>query len=454
MFNHRVGIALAGFTLGVSLVLWPGSAKAAATLKMSPNTGVFEVGGQFDVSLLLDTGGESVNVVSADLTFPADKLQVVNPTASTSFITVWAATPTYSNTNGTVSLQGGVPNPGIKTSAGVISTVSFRVKAPGTAAIRYSGSSRVLRNDGQGTNILETSAGADFTLKVPPPAGPVVSSPTHPDPNQWSNNPQVQWRWDPLDGAVGYSYSFDQVARVTPDDEIDTTGTSTAVTATEDGIWYFHIKAKGESWGAVTTVQVLIDRTPPAAFTPSVDRDVLTTQDSGTLTYLTTDGASGLDHYEVKQVARSEAASGLNTLFVESASPYTIPQLPAGDYEFIVRAVDRAGNTTDGQVAVTVVSGGLPFYARVPFLRNPAVANGVLIGLGILVLAAIILFLLRRFRLRSTFRHDLTMLEHDAEKKYAAYREELTELKAAKRLVDEDVRKTEIPPDSTPGQPQ
>src|SRR5689334_3080781 len=189
---------------------------AGASLSISPLAGTYEVGATVDVSFIVDTGGEAINAVQADILFPADKLQVVNPVASTSFISIWVTPPTYSNTDGTVHFQGGLPSPGIKTSGGVVSTVTFRIKSPGAAIIQFAPTSQVLRNDGQGTNILTSSGSAHFTLKNPPPAGPVVTSPTHPDSNQWYSNPQVQLSWEGTEGALGYSYTFDQTAKSTP----------------------------------------------------------------------------------------------------------------------------------------------------------------------------------------------------------------------------------------------
>lgn len=424
---------------------------ANASLKMSPNGGKFEVGGVFDVSLVLDTGGEAVNTIKAELTFPAQQLQVINPAASTSFITIWAVSPTYSNVDGTVSLQGGLPSPGIKTSSGVISTITFRVIAPGRASLRYKGSSLVLRNDGQGTNILTSTSGADFVLSIPPPAGPIVTSPTHPDLNQWYNDRQVQFSWEPVANAVGYSFIFDQNAKTNPGEVVNITQTSTQVQSTADGLWYFHIKAKTDLWGGTTHYPVKIDTTPPAAFTPKFDKGTLTPEDVGTLTFLTTDGASGIDRYEVKQVTKKSVSGTSDTLFVEANSPYLVSKLPEGEYDFIVRAIDRAGNTTAGNAGVKVVASGLPFYARVPFFRNAAVANAVILGLIILALAALVTIIVRRLRPRSTFRHDLTMLEHDAQKKYASLQAELQELQRAKTAVDQTFPPS--PPNTPSGPP-
>ena len=412
---------------------------AGASLKVTPATGSYEVGGLVDVAFLLDTGGDSVNAVQADILFPPDKLQVVNPVASTSFISIWVSPPSYSNTNGTIHFQGGLPNPGIKTSAGVISTVTFRIKAAGKALIRFAPTSKVLRNDGEGTNILTSTSTAEYTLKLPPPAGPIVSSTTHPEIDHWYSNRDVQVQWAPTDGAVGYSFSFDQNLQQVPDDVIDTTTTNAHLKATSDGIWYFHVRAKTNIWGGTTTFPVQIDSTPPAAFQPELDKDTIATSEKGTLRWLTSDAVSGIDHYEVKQINLDDTTTGVNTLFVEAASPYIISPLDKGKYQFVVRAIDRAGNSTDGTVNLAVVTGGLSLLSRLPIFGNPAVANALIIGFGVLVILGAGLLLLRRFRIRSTFDRDLAILERDAAKKSETIQRELDELRRAELVMQQQI---------------
>lgn len=448
----RSTIKLAGLLslILVTAVGWSSPTRAAgASLSVSPLAGTYQVGGTVDISFLVDTGGDAINTVQADVRFPADKLQVVNPVASTSFISIWVTTPTYSNTDGTIRFQGGLPNPGIKTSGGVISTVTFRVKAPGTATIRFAPTSQVLKNDGQGTNILTSTGSATFTLVNPPPAGPAVRSSTHPDTNQWYNNPQIQFSWDAIEGAVGYSYTFDQTAKSTPPEKSNTTQTAVSLKATADGVWYFHLRALTQSWGGTTTYSVQIDATPPAAFTPKLDASVVAVQDGTTLRFLTTDAASGIDHFEVRQVVIGRD-QGQGTLFVEATSPYVISPQPAGSYEYQVRASDRAGNTADGSVRLTVTAASLSLLSRVPLLRSPAVANGALIGLGIMATLAVGSIILRRVRIRSTFQHDLAALERDARRKASELQRELDELQQAQQSVQGLGAMTPLPPPPPP----
>jgi hypothetical protein len=141
-----------------------------ASLYFSPQTGTFSVGSTFDVSVFLNTEGNNINAVQVDLKFPPELLQVTSPAAGKSFISIWADQPYYSNQEGIVSFKGGVPSPGINTSSGLVSTITFRVKAQGKAMLSFLDSSQVLLADAKGTNVLTTAARAEYIFPLPIPA--------------------------------------------------------------------------------------------------------------------------------------------------------------------------------------------------------------------------------------------------------------------------------------------
>jgi len=149
---------------------------SGASLFLSPPSGSFVVGSTFNVSIILNTGGEAVNAIDAALSFPPDKLQVVSPSLGTSIISVWTSQPNYDNQTGVLRFQGGVPNPGINTSRGLIATIGFRVKSVGRAVIKFRDQSKVLLNDGLATDVLINTGNGVYDLILPPPAGPFVVS--------------------------------------------------------------------------------------------------------------------------------------------------------------------------------------------------------------------------------------------------------------------------------------
>jgi hypothetical protein len=443
--THRVlrVVALIALVAGIF-----GSASAltvqaadGASLLFAPTTGTFTVGSTFNVSIIVNTGGSSINAVRADITFPASKLQVVNPSAGTSFISIWVNQPAFSNTAGTISFQGGLPSPGIKTDSGVVSTITFRATAPGVAKLTFRDTSQVLANDGQGTDLLSSHGDATYALNLAAPEGPVVSSSSHPDQNAWYQNRSVNLEWEEVAGATGYSYVFDQNPRTTPPEREDANTTRTAsVTANQDGRWYFHIRAKVASWGGTSHYAVLLDGTPPAAFTPTIDPTNPEPGKRPELKFLTTDAMSGIEHYEMQLVALDNASQE-TPFFVEQVSPVRLPELSAGTYQVIVRAYDQAGNSSDGKVefkVVTPTSGST--ISRIPLLQNTYLTNLALIFTGIIVLCLLFWLLLRRRRRPIDVIHDIQRLEQETVRKESELMKTIQAARSLEQSIESQVQ--------------
>ncbi len=334
---------------------------AGASLYLSPNSGTFYVRNTFDVSIFVNTGGENVNAVQVDLKFDPKKLQIASPTAGRSFISVWISQPTYSNIEGKASFRGGIPSPGINTSAGLVSTITFRAIAPGETTITFLDSSRALLDDGKGTNILTSRGRGVYNLRIPPPEGPEVFSPTHSDQNKWYKNNNPTFSWVKEEGIETFSYSLDHDPQGVPDSIPEGDFTLISFTDLEDGIWYFHVKAKkAEVWGGTSHYLVQIDSTPPASFTPEITPFPQTSVSQPIVSFFTTDALSGLDHFEIKVIDinpdREEKGAGF---FIEVSSPYKLPALEPGKYMVVVRAFDNSGNWRDESVKLEITPKGI-----------------------------------------------------------------------------------------------
>lgn len=336
----------------------------AVTLYVGPATGTFTVGSTFTVSFYVNTASNFINAVEAKILFPADKLQVVSPSTGASFINVWAIQPSYSNTDGTMNFRGAVPSPGINTSAGLISTVTFRVKSVGNAAIRFASDSKVLLNDGLGTNVLQGSQSGVYTLILPPPSGPIVASPTHPDESRWYPSSAATLTWAGDAGAEGYSYTVSDEPVDQPDNISEGVRTAVSYKSLANGRHYFHIKAlRAGVWGGVTHFALNVDTAPPAEFPIEFVPGSRTNQRQPAVKFLTTDADSGIDRYEVKMIALAEegAPSTDKPLFIEAQSPYIPASLAIGRYDVAVRAYDVAGNYREATDRLEVVSSRLSF---------------------------------------------------------------------------------------------
>ncbi|PIR87210.1 MAG: hypothetical protein COU11_01495 [Candidatus Harrisonbacteria bacterium CG10_big_fil_rev_8_21_14_0_10_49_15] len=318
---------------------------------MGPATGTFTVGSTFTVSFYVDTGNEFINAVETKILFPPDKLQVVSPSTGASFINVWAIAPSHSNTEGTISFRGAVPSPGINTDAGLISTVTFRVKSVGRATIRFNDDSRVLRNDGLGTDILRQKQAGIYSMELPPPAGPVVSSETHPDQNSWSKEDTAILSWGGDAAASGYSYVLNNQPIDTPDNISEGAQTSVTYKKLTSGQYYFHVKAlRNGIWGGVTHYAISVDREAPANFNLEFIPAARTSRHEPIFRFFTTDVQSGIDFYEMKIVGLNvdmALTSQEQQFFIEVESPYLPQSLPYGAYDVILRAHDKAGNVKE-----------------------------------------------------------------------------------------------------------
>ncbi len=397
---------------------------AEASLTFSPNHGDYIVGNTFEISLLLNTNGESVNTIEANMAFPPDNIQVVS--ISKSLIEIWVAQPSFSNSAGTINLVGGIPTPGINTTAGIVTTITFRAKAAGETKIRLDPSSKVLKNDGSGTSILTSRGEALINITPAPPGGPNVSSKTHDDQTKWYNNSLVTFNWDRPDKATDFSYILDNSPLTIPDETVDSAETSVSLKAEADGLWYFHIRGRSNVWGGTTHYLVRIDNGPPAKFTPNLRPNSIDTYGQSILTFRTTDGVSDINHYEVKLISSNEN-DGKTTIFTEQTSPHVLQGLQKSKYKVVVRAFDNAGNYTDGEadLRVTALLFGLSLGQITQFIS------------GLLILAILaLLYLWRRHH-----RHYVTtkQLTNDLSNVRLQMKQKWEELRALKQVEKESV---------------
>jgi len=329
---------------------------SGASLYLSPNSGTFNIKSTFDVSIYLNTGEKNINAIKADLKFNPKKLQIVNPNVGKSFISIWAVPPSFSNTEGYLSFQGGIPSPGIKTSSGLISTIKFRAIDPGETTIYLINSSLALLDDGNGTDILNSYGRGVYNISILPPKGPDVFSLTHPDQNKWYKDNNPTFSWEREDGVNEFSYSIDQDSMGSPDNKPDENITSKSYSNLDDGIWYFHIKArKGEIWGGQSHYFVRIDNGNPASFSIEVSPSEKTSFKQPVISFFTTDAFSGIDHFEIKVIDISVENKKNNSFFVEASSPYHFSNLKIGSYTVIVRAYDKAGNWQDENIKLEII---------------------------------------------------------------------------------------------------
>lgn len=155
----------------ISILIFNRPAYAVGTLYFAPSSGGYAVGSTLQTSVMVNTGGETINAISAHFSYPTDLLDFAWISESGSFMTVWAE---KIGGGGVVKLAGGLPTPGFS-GRELVATVGFKVKKIGQANLSFISGSHVLK-DSDNSDILSLggSGRAGFSL--------VASQPTQPEP--------------------------------------------------------------------------------------------------------------------------------------------------------------------------------------------------------------------------------------------------------------------------------
>ena len=313
--------------------------------------------------------------MSADISFPSDKLRVLSISQVDSIVNFWVQNPSFSNaqTTGDVLLQGVILSPGFLGTEGDVVNIVFQAVASGTAPVSFLSGS-ILASDGKGTNILASMPGASFTIgpaqaqtsiprfpstgSAPPPAaltsGAAVTSVPSIGDDTWYSFNNIQFNWSIPIGADGVWYTLSSSSNMVPSvvaAASPKTSASYGLASLKDGVWYFLISSETNGiWSPVAKKTIRLDRTPPEPFAITrTDSDPADTQ--MTFTWATTDLSSGLSRYEIK----IGDGSWIDPANLQRGSSYIIPESMPGKRTLAVRAIDNAGNIREEDTAFIVV---------------------------------------------------------------------------------------------------
>jgi len=366
-------------------------ASSEALLYLTPPEGSFVVGSTFTISVYVNTKENEINVIYASLKFDPNILQIINQTSGKSFVSEWLVPPNYSNTGGTVEFKGGIPG-GIKTSSGLVSTITFRAKAPGKTEVEFLKTSQVFLNDGKGTPVSAILSNGSYEIAPALSEGPEISSPTHPDPETWYSNSDPIFTWKKEEGVTNFSCLLDQNPYTVSYDGGENVVSRTAYENVSNGIWYFHLKAKKEGvWGKSSNFMIRIDREVPSEIQISLD------QKNNFLYFSAKDNLSGIDHYEVSINQSVDPKAESVPFFVEAKSPYKIPTQKSGKFKIVLRVFDKAGNYSEKEESLTVLAPFFTLTNKSLIIKGIEISKQVFFFLIILLLVLIVFFAFKIF---------------------------------------------------------
>lgn len=380
-FKFSVSLFLTVAVFAMSFYSYLSGAQAAgATMYISPGKGTYTVGSSFSVSVFANSGGTAINAFEASMSFSKDLLQVTAIDKS-SFVSMFAVEPTFSNTSGSVGFSAGVIK-GYTGSAGKIITIRFKTKKAGSAKVSFN-SGLLLTADGQGTNIYAGGAGGTFTIEdakvveppkvVPPtqtkpvealpitpnnafastapvevkntilPPAPEVSSPTHTNVDTWYSKADAKFEWKSLSSVIGASVLMTDATSSEPASRTDGAIQSKEYPKVVNGVHYFHVKLQNkDGWGKTSHRKFMVDTELPTTPILSIENGGDATNPTPALKISAIDKVSGISKFKLN----------LNATNIELPSkdyvlePYRFDRLLPGPYSVSVMAVDYAGNTS------------------------------------------------------------------------------------------------------------
>lgn len=346
-------------TLGILVVfLFSINTAYAGSLYISPTSSTVSVGNIITVKVLVNTEGQVINNSDAAIQYPIDLMEVVSIGKNSSIFSVWVEEPRFSNLEGRITFNGGLPNPGYSGQNGEIVSITFKAKKAGTASIIFADSS-IRKNDGLGTDILSSKQNATIQIGIAPkvivpsidssisslPSKPIITSSTHPRQDLWYSGSTATFSWTIPNDVTSIQTLLNKNPNTIPTSIYDGSVSQRTVNNLGDGITYFHMRYMNDiGWGPVAHYKIQVDSTPPEKFSINVER-----KGSYDVVYLrATDVLSGIESYSIKIDDNKALIVNSDSLINDE---YVLPVQNQGSHNLSVVAYDKAGNHTESSAS-------------------------------------------------------------------------------------------------------
>lgn len=360
----------------VCLFCFSASSIFAATLSLSPSTGVYTAGQTFTAKVVVNTNGASINAADGTLTFNPKEITVLSVTKGSIF-NLWTADPSFSNGNGSITFSGGSPT-GYTGSGGTVISITFKAATAGSPRVSFSKGS-VLAADGKGTNVLTTMNGGSFTIAamgvtpepeeieyVAPantPAAPQITSSSHPDSSKWYTNKNASLSWTLPSGVTSVRTLLDGNPSGVPTKVYDSPISSIELTDLEEGVQYFHIQLRNaDGWGKVTHYRLAIDSQKPTSFDIALIENSDLSNPIQTLALKATDATSKVKRFLIQL----DGKDPYEFIDEQGSSTVTLPPLEPGHHSVIIEAFDEAGNSIISTFSFAILAFDKPQFTEYP----------------------------------------------------------------------------------------
>ncbi|MFH1405539.1 MAG: hypothetical protein ABIH21_05655 [Patescibacteria group bacterium] len=382
---------------GLTFIFGFSSISNASALYFNQPKDTYRFGESFTIPVYLNTQGGNINAAEVIVAYPKELLSVQSVNTGGSFIQFWVNQPQVDAINGFVSFVGGLPNPGFYGVAGKIGSITFVPHKTGEGQLSIGSGSRVLLNDGKGTEAplslasieikvdgfvdeqAEQETSQDINVveedqKLDTPKTYMyfnLSCDTHPDSENWYSQKDVQCMFASEPGAVFY-FDVNQSQKIDYNKAQASFKKQLNFSVDEEGVWYLHAYAKNnDRTSRIIHRQVQIDFSKPE------------------ISYITHGNTDAMFENKVFLVfSATDSLSGVKDIFVQekdgeyvlATSPYVLENQKRGKYQVNVKAVDYAGNE-----AVQT------YVMRIPGPLTNTDIRLIVVGLALLMSALVVL---------------------------------------------------------------
>ncbi len=326
-----------------------------STLRFQPEWGIYDIGFEQRFTIVVDTGDEPINAVEVGLVFDpgAVEIKALDVASSTCSYVIENSIDTK---EGRAHLSCVIVNSGEENRSLSIVDVVAMPRRTGTFTLSFdSAETKVLANDGLGTNVLRMSQAGSYQVHnfdstffqnvstTSAASSFVVFSPTHPNQGRWYNAPTARFVWLGKPGVV-YAYELNNLPDTIPSNAHTTQIPKVDIPIPGDGIFYFHLRFV--SGGPVAHYRIQADMSPPSITSIHLSADKIFVGDVVRFSFDAEDKASGIQNNYYVDLG--------NHLFLPVGSQLFVPFLKAGDQKVVLRVYDTAGNYIEKSQTIDV----------------------------------------------------------------------------------------------------
>lgn len=326
-----------------------------STMHLSPEWGIFSVGAEQEISVIVEAGDEKINAISAEIAYDPEALEITHLHAEESECTHFIESRIEAK-EGRVYMSCVV----LGATAGktkTLGTLHVVPKKPGTFTLSFVGEgTEVLASDGLGTSVLRHTQDGSYRAdlfsdlvtgeKTASSTGRsfMVFSPTHPNESRWYNARTARFSW--LGNESAYQYAFDDSKN--GEDVVRweiTEKRNVEMAIPGNGIFYFHLQPVGG--GPIATYQIRSDHTPPSITSFQMSSEKVYAGDVIRFSFDADDNRSGIQ--------QNYYIDFDNHLFLPAGKELFVPFIEPGVQTITLRVYDNADNYTEEQRTIEVL---------------------------------------------------------------------------------------------------